>query len=91
MFHASGSFRSVSGGHQLLLHYLDALRRHGVPATSWDEAWFEYRQQLFHGYVLGLAQPGMQPQENIRALVKRYITTIIDHRAIELLEGAVTN
>lgn len=76
---------------RVLQHYLDALRRHGVPAISWDEAWFEYRRQLFHGYVLCLAQPGMQPQENIWALVKRYVTAIVDHRAIELLEGAVTN
>lgn len=76
---------------RVLQLYLDALRRHGAPAIAWDEAWVEYRRHLFYGYVMSLAQPGMQPQENIWAMVERYVTAILDRSDVELLEGVVTN
>ncbi|TLD19070.1 hypothetical protein PspLS_09811 [Pyricularia sp. CBS 133598] len=72
---------------RIMQHYLAMLQRHGGPLVAWEEAWVEYRKHLFHGYVLCLAQPAMQPQQNIWALVERYITAIMDHSVIDLIEG----
>jgi hypothetical protein len=71
---------------QIVRHYLDTLRNLGVRHISWDVAWHEYKKHLYHGYVLALTQPGMQSQENIWALVGRYIPAIMDHSVIEFLE-----
>lgn len=71
---------------QIVRHYLDTLRNLGVRQVGWDMAWHEYKKHLFHGYVLALTQPGMQSQENIWALVGRYIPAIMDHSVIKVLE-----
>lgn len=71
---------------QLVRHYLETLARLEGPQIDWETGWYEYKKHLFHGYVLALTQPGMQSQENIWALVGRYIPAIIDHSVIELLE-----
>lgn len=70
----------------ILRHYLETLNRLGGPRIDWKMGWYEYKKHLFHGYVLALTQPGMQSQENIWALVGRYIPAIVDHSVIELLE-----
>lgn len=71
---------------QIVRHYLETLSNLGVRPIHWETGWHEYRKHLFHGYVLALTQPGMQSQENIWALVARYIPAIMDHHVIELLE-----
>lgn len=71
---------------QIVKHYLQRLGRLGGPQVDWETGWYEYKKHLFHGYVLALTQPGMQSQENIRALVGRYISAIVDHSVIQLLE-----
>jgi hypothetical protein len=71
---------------RILRHYLASLVQHGGPVLDWEDAWAEYRKHLFHGYVLCLTQPGMQSQENIWALVGRFIPAILDHSVVESLE-----
>ncbi|KAI7777168.1 hypothetical protein LA080_003959 [Diaporthe eres] len=71
---------------QIVRHYLKMLKHLSGPQVNWETGWYEYRKHLFHGYVLALTQPGMQSQENIWALVGRFIPAIIDHSVIELLE-----
>lgn len=72
---------------QIVKHYLESLKHLGGPQVDWETGWYEYKKHLFHGYVLALTQPGMQSQENIWALVGRYIPAIVDHSVIQLLEG----
>ena len=71
---------------QIVRHYLEILKNLRGPEVDWETGWYEYKKHLFHGYVLALTQPGMQSQENIWALVGRYIPAIMDHSVIELLE-----
>ncbi|KAK8062113.1 hypothetical protein PG997_014210 [Apiospora hydei] len=67
---------------------MEALHRQGGPHLEWEDAWLQYRRHLLHGYVLCLAQAGMQSQENIWILTKRYVTAILDHSVMRLLEGS---
>ncbi|KAK8112444.1 hypothetical protein PG984_012970 [Apiospora sp. TS-2023a] len=68
--------------------YVEALLREGGPCLKWEDAWLEYRKHLLHGYVLCLAQPGMQSQENIWVLTERYVTAILDRSVDKLFERA---
>ncbi|KAK8105570.1 hypothetical protein PG999_008929 [Apiospora kogelbergensis] len=68
----------------LVRAYIEALQAQGGPRVEWEDAWFQYRRHLLHGYVLCLAQPSMQPQDYIWALTERFLTAILDHKVLTL-------
>jgi hypothetical protein len=41
----------------LLRHYLDQLRSHGIEAPSFDEGWLRYRQNVIYGVAMWLITP----------------------------------
>jgi aminoglycoside phosphotransferase (APT) family kinase protein len=72
----------------LIEDYLDALRAHGGPTISYDDALLACRQQCFWPYTawaftIGRAayQPKMQPVETCLAIVRRTATAIDDLNA----------
>ncbi|KAM0563124.1 hypothetical protein ACHAPJ_001975 [Fusarium lateritium] len=73
---------------ELLQVYLDALHRAGGPKLQMEEVWDEYRTYVFYGFSWCLAGPMMQSREVVDAMTERHCAAIVDHRSIELLEGA---
>jgi hypothetical protein len=77
----------------LIEDYLAALRAHGGPEISYDDALLAYRQQCFWPYAawaftIGRAvyQPKMQPVETCLAIVRRTATAIDDLDAFSAVE-----
>jgi aminoglycoside phosphotransferase (APT) family kinase protein len=68
----------------LLTHYLDCLRSHGVAAPAWPEAWQEYRRALVYGYLLwAMTQRVEEPIT--REFVTRLGKAVEAHGSFELL------
>lgn len=73
----------------LLQHYLDRLREEGGPATSFDEAWDHYRQNLFTAlsyWTITMPSPGMpdmQPVETTLEMIRRMSSAIDDYAALD--------
>lgn len=72
--------------------YLDQVAAAGAPAPAFDDAWLQYRQQLFHGFVFwlftlghGPLQPLMQPDAFSLLNVGRMANAIVDLEALESL------
>ncbi|HEY8525283.1 MAG TPA: phosphotransferase [Acidimicrobiales bacterium] len=68
----------------LLRHYLDALRTHGVTPPPWDEAWERYTLGFVHGWFLWVIT-----QISSRAVVlihiPRLAAALTDHRTFRRL------
>jgi Ecdysteroid kinase-like family len=74
---------------EMLLFYLDALRRHGGPTISLDEARTFYRQHLFVAlawWTSTLTVAITQPRPSILALIERITTAIDDLDALDSLD-----
>jgi thiamine kinase-like enzyme len=63
---------------ELIAYYLEELARHGGPVVSMDEAWLNYRQQLWTALSWWLVTlcppegiPDMQPRDTTVAFLKR--------------------
>lgn len=76
----------------LLSFYLNRLKRNGVSAPSFDDAWEIYRRSTmftFVGWLItigyGALQPSMQPDEASMEIVKRSGVAVVDLNSIELL------
>jgi aminoglycoside phosphotransferase (APT) family kinase protein len=80
---------------ELIEYYLERLQSHGVDAPSFEEAWLQYRQQVFHGLAFwlitigaGRLQPDMQPIEISRANLQRMTHAVMDLKAFDALNQA---
>lgn len=76
----------------LIRLYVDRLAAAGGPRLNVDDAWLQYRQQLFHGFVFwlftlghGPLQPQMQPDSFSLTNIARMSAAIVDLEAIESL------
>lgn len=72
---------------ELLDHYLTSLEALGGPRLEKEEAWFEYRKYMLHGFAWAIAAPQMQPKEVIFEMSKRHAAAIADHNSLDLLES----
>jgi Phosphotransferase enzyme family len=70
---------------ELLERYLEQLAAAGGEASSFDQAWLDYRQQVFHGLIFwlytigqGRLQPDMQPRAVSEVNVERMAHAVID-------------
>ncbi|MGY4102971.1 phosphotransferase [Nocardia sp. R16R-3T] len=71
--------------------YLSELTRHGVQAPAFDDAWIDYRQQIFQAlgkwlYTIGSGrlQPKMQRDDITAENVKRLAQATIDLRSLDV-------
>jgi hypothetical protein len=55
----------------LLRHYLDRLRAHGVEPPSWDEAWVQYRVHMIYGYYQWAVTRFVRPVEITHEFFRR--------------------
>jgi hypothetical protein len=62
--------------HDLVRHYLAALKAAGGPELSFDEAWLDYRRHAFHGFFWAVTPPVMQTVERVAAMSSRYCAAI---------------
>jgi hypothetical protein len=69
----------------LLEHYLAELKRHGVDAPPFDEAWLAYRKHTAHGVLWVVCPLEMQPLDIIEANVTRFTTAMTDLDAVSAL------
>ena len=79
----------------LLEYYLEELRRAGGEPPEFDEAWLNYRQQVFHGLAFwlitigaGRLQPDMQPVEVSRVNLERMTHAVMDLSSFDALNDA---
>lgn len=77
---------------ELLELYVDALADAGGARLTFDEAWLQYRQQMFHGfifwlYTLGVQRisPELQPDAHCRLIIGRIAQAIVDVESIDSL------
>jgi aminoglycoside phosphotransferase (APT) family kinase protein len=75
------------GEHDLLDHYLKALRKYGAPtAPDFDEAWELYRKSVIYGLVSWLGNADeFQPPEVNTACLGRFGSAMIDLRTYDAL------
>lgn len=71
----------------LLRHYLDCLRGHGVEAPSFDSAWRAYRGQVMHGFLWLVCPRQMQPEPIVSESVARFAAAAEDLGTFDLLLG----
>ena len=70
----------------LLVHYLEALKEHGVAAPEFDSAWLSYRRSLAYGYFIFLINETRFQSEAINtAYAARFGAALLDHGTRELL------
>jgi hypothetical protein len=76
----------------LLKGYLDRLAAAGGPQLSFDQAWLNYRQQVFYAYFAwvftighGPLQPNMQPDHISREIIERTAHALVDLESLEAL------
>jgi hypothetical protein len=67
----------ASAERDLLTHYLDELRGHGVTAPSFDDAWTHYRGGVVYGFFLWAITLYVKP-DIITALLRRLGTTVLE-------------
>jgi hypothetical protein len=68
----------------LLAHYLSQLRRGGVRAPTWDDAWNLYRRYLVYGYYLWTITRYVEEDITVE-FVNRLGTAVADHQSFTLL------
>ena len=71
----------------ILKHYLVSLEKLGGPVLGFEEARVEYRKYILAGIGWMLTPYGMQPKERVLAMSERYLSAIVDHQAVELIES----
>jgi hypothetical protein len=78
----------------LLELYVEELARTGGPSLSFEQAWLQYRQQMFHGYIFWLytigvqrISPELQPDAHCRLIIGRISHAIVDLESIESLDS----
>jgi hypothetical protein len=76
----------------LLRLYLEELKAAGGEAPGFDEAWLQYRQQVFHGLFAwvgtigaGRMQPEMQPRDICLANIERITQAVVDLKSLDAL------
>ena len=62
----------------LLAHYLECLRSHGIDPPSWDEAWDAYRAGIAYGYFMWAITLVVKP-EIIQVLLQRLSAAAAAH------------
>jgi hypothetical protein len=67
----------ASAERDLLAHYLDELRSHGVSAPSFDDAWTHYRGGVVYGFFLWAITLYVKP-DIIAALLRRLGTAVLE-------------
>jgi thiamine kinase-like enzyme len=69
---------------ELLAHYLQRLRAHGVSPPSSDDAWLLYRVSVLYGYYLWAITQRVVPEITIE-FVRRLGTSVMTHDSFGLL------
>ena len=70
----------------LLLHYLDALRREGIDAPGFAEAWEAYRREIAYGlFIFLINETRFQTEAVNTAYSARFGAAALQHGTIELL------
>jgi len=70
----------------LLMHYLEALRREGIAAPSFDEAFEAYRRELAYGYFIFIINESRFQSESVNtANAMRFALAMLDHDTYRLL------
>jgi hypothetical protein len=72
---------------ELLKHYLEELKRHGVDdPPSFDDAFFQYRAFLMEGFSLVIINdPHYMPEPQITAYAARMSAALLDHDVVNLM------
>jgi hypothetical protein len=77
---------------ELLRMYLERLAASGGPTLSFDQAWLNYRQQVFYAYFAwvftighGPLQPNMQPDHISREIIQRTANALVDLESLGAL------
>jgi hypothetical protein len=72
---------------ELLAHYLEELRRHGVKdPPAFDDAFFQYRAFLMEGFSLVIINdPHYMAEPLITAYAARMSAALLDHEVVDLL------
>lgn len=71
----------------LLRHYLDHLRKLGVPAPGFEQAWFDYRKFAIWGFVAFLTPgEGVQTEEYNAVVGERHAVAAVDLDSIAALD-----
>lgn len=77
---------------ELLRHYLDRLAAAGGPALPYEQAWLNYRQQVFYAYFAwvftighGPLQPNMQPDHISLEIIRRTAQALVDLESVAAL------
>jgi aminoglycoside phosphotransferase (APT) family kinase protein len=74
------------GERDLLRTYLDELRRRGVDAPDWNDAWDLYRRQMVWGIYAWLVTPtAMYDEARLDALIRRCVVAAADLESYVLL------
>lgn len=71
----------------ILRYYLAKLGELGGPEVEWDLALSEYRKYALSGLGWYMTPAAMQSEERSRAMGERYVSAILDHKAVELVES----
>jgi hypothetical protein len=75
---------------ELLRHYLDELRRHGIEAPTLDEAWEAHRREIAYGlFIFLINETRFQTEAVNTAYTARFGAAALDHDTHRLL-GRVT-
>jgi hypothetical protein len=77
---------------ELLAHYLDVLRAHGVASVDADAAWEEYRLFALYTWIaisVTAAAPGLQPPAVVRRACQRSGTALDDLASLDALDALV--
>jgi hypothetical protein len=70
----------------LLARYLRDLRKAGVEAPSFEEAWFDYRCEAVYGlFIFMINESRFQREETNTAFAARFGAAVLDHDALALL------
>jgi hypothetical protein len=70
----------------LLVHYLEALKIHGIDAPSYESAWLCYRRSLAYGYFIFLINETRFQTEAVNtAYAARFGAALLDHGTLDLL------
>ena len=76
----------ASAERDLLVHYLDALKREEVDAPTFDAAWLEYRRGVAYGFYLWAITLFVQP-DIIEALLHRLGSAAHDLESYAAIQG----
>ena len=69
----------------MIVHYLNELGAHGVNASSFNDAWLQYRQRLIYGVINFLTPADIQGEGYNGTVSERFAIAVLDHDGLAAL------